>query len=64
MAAGLQHEADKLEVRLARLHEACCAFWNGMRDGEDGKSISNDRIEAMWSLAREEAKDLLLALPD
>jgi hypothetical protein len=63
-AARLQHEADRLEVRLARLHEACSAFWNGMRDGEDGKSISNDRIEEMWSLAREEAKEVLADLPE
>ena len=59
LAVLLQLEADQCAVRLARLHEACKAFWNGMSDGEDGKSVSNPRIEAMWSEARSEATALL-----
>ena len=55
LVTRLQCEADQCAVRLARLHEACMAFWNGMSDGEDGKSLSNPRIEAMWNEARKEA---------
>ncbi len=35
-----------------------------MRDGEDGKFISNDRIEEMWSEARQEATALLASIPE
>jgi hypothetical protein len=64
LALQLQFEADQCAVRLARLHEACTAFWNGMSDGDDGKSISNPRIEAMWSEARQEARDLLATIKE
>ncbi len=64
VAVRLRLEADRCAVALARLHEACHAFWNGMSDGEDGKSISNDRIEDMLKEAREEAATVLAAIPE
>lgn len=63
-AVRLRLEADHCVVALARLHLACGEFWNGMRDGEDGKSISNPEIEAAWKQARNEASATLATISE
>ncbi len=48
----LRAEADRYAVALAYLVAACGSFWNGMTDGERGKSVSNDANDAMSDRAR------------
>lgn len=64
LAVRLRREADVCTLALARLYRACGVFWSGMRDGEDGKSISSPEIEAPWNAARADAATVLAAIPE
>lgn len=45
--ANVVRESEAIVSTIAALLDACDTFWNGMRDGERGKSISTAEADAM-----------------
>jgi len=59
LATELRMDADACAIALTLLVGACINFFNAMRDGDDGKSLSNPEIEATWTAARKHARSVL-----